>query len=314
MRVLLCSLWVGVVLFALVPRRAAGQSASERASQYVDAGITAQRRGDYDAAIELYKQAYQLIPHPVLIFDMAQAHRLAGHVDQALALYRKYLALDPDGSEAQVARQLIAELGGDSAAAARADDTAEPARPADAAPPSAPARPGSAIARGAASAEPSAPGPVASPSEHAAPETQPRPAAGSHVPIATVAGGEDAPRSTGLLTGRRKLAIGVAAAAAATAATGLVFGMLARQRQHEACTLCPDPAVPCQSAGSADVLIGSAWRRALIANVAFGAAAAAAIGAGVLWFTGAPEERGRHLRMAASLAPGAVGAVLQGGF
>jgi tetratricopeptide (TPR) repeat protein len=316
MRVLLCSLWIGVALFALVPRRAAGQSAAERASQYVDAGITAQRRGDYDAAIELYRQAYQLIPHPVLIFDMAQAHRLAGHVDQALALYRKYLALDPDGSEAKIARQLTAELGGDSAATARADDTAKPARPADSAPPPDPARPGSALARGSASAEPSAPGPVASPpSEHAVPETQPRPAAGSHVPVVTTAGGEDAPRSTGMLTGRRKLAIGVAAAAAAAGATGLVFGMLARQRQHDAFALCPDPAVRCPGARPADALMDSARRDALVANLAFGVAAAAAIGASVLWFIGAPDaERGRHLDVAPSLAPGAVGVVVQGGF
>ena len=112
MRVLLCSLWIGVALAALVPRRAAGQSASARASQYVDDGIAAQRRGEYDAAIDLYQQAYQLVPHPVLIFDMAQAHRLAGDVEQALALYRKYLALDPDGSKAKIARQLITDLEG----------------------------------------------------------------------------------------------------------------------------------------------------------------------------------------------------------
>ena len=324
MRVLLCSLWIGVALAALAPRRAAGQSVapgqsvSERAWQYVDAGIAAQRRGEYDAAVALYKQAYQLVPHPVLIFDMAQAHRLAGHVDQARGLYARYLALDPDGSEAKVARQLIAELDAGTAATAGAGDTAEPARPADAVPPPDP-RPGSASARGPASGESSEPGRIASsPSEHPVPGTLPTGTLptpdGSHVPVVTTEGGDDASRPAGLLTGRRKLAIGVAAVAAAAAATGLVSGMLARQNQHDAFALCPDPAVPCQSAGSADALIGSAWRRALVANVAFGAAAAAAIGAGVLWFTGAPEERGRNLHMVPSVAPGAVGVVLHGGF
>jgi tetratricopeptide (TPR) repeat protein len=316
MRVLLCSLWIGVALAALAPRRAAGQSASERASQYVDAGIAAQRRGEYDAAIAFYKQAYQLVPHPVLIFDMAQAHRLAGHVDQARGLYARYLALDPDGSEANVARQLIAELGAGTTSTARADDTAEPARAADAALPPDPAQPGSAIARGPAPGEPGALGRVASsPSEPPVPGTQPRPAAGSHVPVVTAEGGDDAPRSAGRLTGQRKLAIGVAAAAAAAGATGLVFGMLAQQRQHDAFALCPDPAMPCAGARSADALIDSARRQALVADLAFGVAAAAAIGAGVLWFTGAPGgERGRRLDLVPSLAPGAVGVVLQGGF
>ena len=91
--------------------------------------------------------------------------------------------------------------------------------------------------------------------------------------------------------------------------------MLAQQRQHDAFALCPDPAVGCEGARSAQDLIGSARSQALVANLAFGAAAAAAIGAGVLWFTGAPDaERGRHLDMMPSLAPGAVGVVLQGGF
>lgn len=315
MRVLLCSLWIGVALAALVPRRAAGQSASARASQYVDDGIEAQRRGEYDAAIDLYQQAYQLVPHPVLIFDMAQAHRLAGHVEQALALYRKYLALDPDGSEAKVARQLIAALDAGTAATARADDTADPARTADSAPPPDPAQPGVVIARGPASGEPGELGRIAaSPSEHPVPGTQPRSAAGSHVPVAT-AEGDGAPRSTGLVTGRRKLAIGVAAAAAAAGATGLVFGMLAQQRWDDAFALCPDPAVGCEGARRAQDLIGAARRQVFVANLAFGAAAAAAIGAGVLWFTGAPDaERERHLDMVPSLAPGAVGVVLLGGF
>jgi tetratricopeptide (TPR) repeat protein len=316
MRVLLCSLWIGVAMAALAPRSAAGQSASERASQYVDAGIAAQRRGEYDAAIDLYKQAYQVVPHPVLIFDMAQAHRLAGHIEQALALYARYLALDPDGAEAGNARQMIVELGGGTAAAVRVDDPAEQPRTAALAPPPDPVQPGSAIASGPAPGEPSELGRRAtSPSGSPVPGTQPRPAAGSHVPVVTTEGGGDAPRATGMLTGRRKIGIGIAAAAAASGITALVFGVLAQQREHDAFALCPDPAVGCERGRSADALMDSARRLARVANLAFGATAAAAIGAGVLWFTGAPNaELGRHLDIVPSLAPGAVGMVLQGGF
>src|SRR5262245_5282162 len=86
------------------------KSKVQAARSYVDAGLAAQKSGDYDTAIMLYKKAYELVSHPVLLFNMAQAHRLAGRAEQALALYRKYLKVDPRGSEARTARQLIAEL------------------------------------------------------------------------------------------------------------------------------------------------------------------------------------------------------------
>jgi tetratricopeptide (TPR) repeat protein len=115
MRVLLRLLLLGLVIMALGPARALAQSAPavdkvKVAKQYVDAGLAAQSTGDYDTAIAMYSKAYQLVPHPVLIFNMAQAHRLAGHIDQALALYAQYLAEDPKGAEAHTARELVAEL------------------------------------------------------------------------------------------------------------------------------------------------------------------------------------------------------------
>ena len=86
------------------------KSRLQAAKSYVDAGLAAQKSGDYDTALMLYKKAYALVPHPVLLFNMAQAHRLAGHAEQALALYRKYLKVDPRGTEARTARELVAEL------------------------------------------------------------------------------------------------------------------------------------------------------------------------------------------------------------
>ncbi len=80
------------------------------ASAYVDSGLYAQKEVDYDTAINLYWKAYALVPHPMLLFDIAQAHRLTGRVEQALTLYRHYLDEDPDGPEARTAREFIAEL------------------------------------------------------------------------------------------------------------------------------------------------------------------------------------------------------------
>src|SRR6185295_924513 len=72
--------------------------------------LAAQDSGDYDTAITLYTKAYQLVPHPVLLFNMAQANRLAGRTEQALSLYARYLAADPSGAQAQDARDRVAEI------------------------------------------------------------------------------------------------------------------------------------------------------------------------------------------------------------
>lgn len=84
----------------------------EVARSYVDAGLAAQNTGDYDTAITFYTKAYEVVPHPLLLFNLAQAHRLAGHMDQAVELYRKFLAADSTGPEAQLARDLLAEIEG----------------------------------------------------------------------------------------------------------------------------------------------------------------------------------------------------------
>jgi len=92
------------------PAPAADPAKAKVAKQYVDAGLAAQNSGDYDTAITFYSKAYQLVPHPLLIFNIAQAHRLAGRNDQALTLYARYLAADPNGAQAQNVRDIVAEI------------------------------------------------------------------------------------------------------------------------------------------------------------------------------------------------------------
>src|SRR5690349_5773821 len=80
-----------------------------QAKAFVDHGIAAQDAGQYDVAIRYYEEAYRLVPHPDLIFNIAQAQRLAGRFDEALATYRRYLDAAPKGSRASLASQLIAQ-------------------------------------------------------------------------------------------------------------------------------------------------------------------------------------------------------------
>jgi hypothetical protein len=92
-----------------------------------------------------------------------------------------------------------------------------------------------------------------------------------------------------MFTPRRKIAIGVAGASAASVLVGVIFGVSARGKQNDAYALCPDPKTPCAMASEATALTSTGHTRAIIADVAFGGAAVAAIAAGVLWVTGRPD-------------------------
>jgi tetratricopeptide (TPR) repeat protein len=117
---------LGVVGSAVAPVRVSAQPASaptvdkkQAARKYTEAGLTAAKLGDYDTAIKLYEKAYALVPHPTLAFDMAEAHLLAGRIDQALTLYKRYLSDAPNGPLAQDARDRIAEIEASKAEEAR---------------------------------------------------------------------------------------------------------------------------------------------------------------------------------------------------
>lgn len=86
----------------------AGARAAAR--KLVDEGIAAQKAKDYDRAIALYMKAFALEPHPLLLFNVAQAHRLAGCPERAVPFYERYLTLDPKGRESAAARAALAEI------------------------------------------------------------------------------------------------------------------------------------------------------------------------------------------------------------
>jgi hypothetical protein len=126
------------------------------------------------------------------------------------------------------------------------------------------------------------------------------------------------PRSSavdGMFTTRRKVSISVAGASVIGVTTGVVLGVIAEGKQNEAFKLCPDPATPCTEADQSTPLLKLAHSRAFAANIAFGIGAAAAIGAGVLWFTGAPDaENPRRVSVVPSVVPGETGVLVMGRF
>lgn len=99
-----------VTRLPIATAQAVSPAKKKLAKQYVQAGLAAQEAKDYDAALVFYGKAYEAVPHPILIFNMAQAQRLAGRLTEALKLYEQYLDLDPKGPQAQTARELVTAL------------------------------------------------------------------------------------------------------------------------------------------------------------------------------------------------------------
>jgi tetratricopeptide (TPR) repeat protein len=65
------------------------------ARQAYDEGTRYYSLGEYEAAVKAFRRAYELAPAPALLFDIAQAHRLAGDCERALEAYRHFIRLDP---------------------------------------------------------------------------------------------------------------------------------------------------------------------------------------------------------------------------
>ena len=125
---------------------------------------------------------------------------------------------------------------------------------------------------------------------------------------------EPQPAATATWTPKRKIAIGLAAGATVALVGGIVLGSAAKSKQSDARSLCPDPATPCADAAQANALISTGQSRALDANILFAIAGVAAIGGGVLWFTGGPEQPSRHVAIAPSITPGTTTLVVSGRF
>jgi tetratricopeptide (TPR) repeat protein len=102
---------LAVTLLALaVGGRPALASEPSAARQAYDQATAAFGLGHYAEAAEKYETAFSLRPDPALLYDAAQAYRLAGNRPRALELYRNYLRLYPSRQNADEARNQVAAL------------------------------------------------------------------------------------------------------------------------------------------------------------------------------------------------------------
>lgn len=79
-----------------------------KARQLAAKGRAAHTAGDYTTAVEAFKEAYVLAPSAGLLFNIAQAYRLAGNCDDAAWMYRRFLDTNPRDDERAVAEAQLA--------------------------------------------------------------------------------------------------------------------------------------------------------------------------------------------------------------
>jgi tetratricopeptide (TPR) repeat protein len=101
------------ILVTLAPLAASAEpvvSVPERARQLAALGRARHEAGDYNSAVRAFEEAYVLAPSPELLFDLAQAFRLAGNCDAAAMTYRRYLATAPDPQWRDFVERRLASL------------------------------------------------------------------------------------------------------------------------------------------------------------------------------------------------------------
>jgi tetratricopeptide (TPR) repeat protein len=99
-----------IVALLLVAGPASAQRELREAKQHHDLGIKEYNIGHFDAAIAEFEKAYELDPDPVLLYNVAQAHRQKGDPERAIFFYRRYLQMSPSAPDREQVRAKIADL------------------------------------------------------------------------------------------------------------------------------------------------------------------------------------------------------------
>lgn len=100
------------VLIASAGTVRADTSASDKqkAREHYVAAKRSFELGRFDEAIKGYEEAYRLVDEPALLYNLGQAHRLAGHNREAMRAYKNFLSRLPDAKNRDEVEKKIAQL------------------------------------------------------------------------------------------------------------------------------------------------------------------------------------------------------------
>lgn len=192
--------------------------------------------GKYDEAIKEFEAAYQAKSDPAFLYNLAQSHRLAGHPNEALRLYRSYLRYVPKAPNRADIEERIKELEKTAAERPGTEPTvpltppsaggATPATPPSTAPPPA----AGTSPPTAAWPPPAGTAPGTDPNTMPGPPTQPPPVS-SYPGPAPVGPAPAEPATDG--ADRRKLAMIIGGGGVGLMVVGAIFGGVAKSQSSK---------------------------------------------------------------------------------
>lgn len=107
------------VVLLLAPSLAIAQPSAkdkQEASDLVKRAISKSQSGDHETAVQLYLDAYKIIPQPLLLSNIGSEYQQMNKPVEALKYFCKYIEADPTGNNVSYAtaqaRTLYIELGG----------------------------------------------------------------------------------------------------------------------------------------------------------------------------------------------------------
>jgi iron complex outermembrane receptor protein len=119
-----------VVVILLAPALARADVRTE-ARRYFRHGMALIQEGEVERGIEMLEQAYDTLPHPNVLYNIARAHAEAGHYEEAIVYFERYLESDP-ADRAEVRGFIAAIRTRMTAEAAERADAGQPVEPAPA--------------------------------------------------------------------------------------------------------------------------------------------------------------------------------------
>ena len=117
--------WTAVALASAVVLASPSASADARteARGHFKKGMEAIGQGRYEEGIAELNEAYEILPHPNVLYNIARAHAESGNLEQAVTYFRKYLDGNPADKDevAQIVKNLEARIRRQRAAKEAAD-------------------------------------------------------------------------------------------------------------------------------------------------------------------------------------------------
>ena len=190
--------------------------------------------GKYDDAIKEFEAAYEAKSDPAFLYNLAQSHRLAGHTNEALRLYRTYLRYVPKAANRGDIEDRIKEL----EKASTEKPATEPSPPVTAPP----------ATTGGMGTQPATPPPTTGtapptttwpPPAGTTPDPYPPPGTPGAPPNQTTYPGQPPvpppaePVADDAGAGRRKLGIILAASGGGVVVVGMIFGGVAKSQSSK---------------------------------------------------------------------------------